>query len=127
METILIVALLVGFVSLGAGAVLGYLARQTIAKQQAGTLEAKITTQLQEAKQAGKEIILQAKDKAVALLEKAKIEEDALKQKFINAQETLAKREESLDGRITRHESNEKELVEKVIKLCIGLSSNPYE
>ena len=114
METILMVALIVGFISLVIGVIGGYAARKTIAKQQVGTLEAKITQKLHDAKQEGREIILKAKDKAVLILDKAKEEEDVLKQKFIDAQASLTKREELLDKRITEVEEKGRDLEIKV-------------
>ena len=108
------VALIVGFISLAIGVIGGYAARKTIAKQQVGTLEAKITQKLHDAKQEGREIILKAKDKAVLILDKAKEEEDVLKQKFIDAQASLTKREEFLDKRITEVEEKGSDLEIKV-------------
>lgn len=117
METTPIVILIIGILSLAAGSVLGYFARQTIAKQQAGTIEARIEQQLHGAKQEAREILIQAKNRAVAVLEEAKKEENLLKEKLLQSQSFLAKREDTLERRLSDHERKEAELEEKIEKV----------
>ena len=79
--------IVIGAILLLVGVALGYFVRQTVAKQQAGTLEQKLEGLTQSAKREAQEILLKAKDKAVTVLEEAKQEENALKQKLLNAQD----------------------------------------
>ena len=67
-----IIEVITVFLTLMAGSVLGYFARQTIARQQAGTIEAKLDRLTTDAKQEAKEFILKAKDKAAEILEEIK-------------------------------------------------------
>ncbi|MEK7134966.1 MAG: ribonuclease Y [Patescibacteria group bacterium] len=60
---------------MAAGALLGYLIRQLVATRSANSIEAKIKRQLEESKTQTKEVLLEAKDKAVKILEDAKNQE----------------------------------------------------
>ena len=60
---------------MAAGSVLGYFARQSIARKQAGTIEAKLQKMTEDAKQEARETMIQAKDKAMQFLEEAKREQ----------------------------------------------------
>jgi len=60
---------------LAVGSVLGYLARQTIAKKQIGSAEARLEKMTEEAKHEAKEMVIRAKDKAMQVLEEAKREQ----------------------------------------------------
>lgn len=61
--------------ALAAGAALGYIIRQLVAKKSANSIEAKIRQRLEETKNQSKEILIEAKDKAVKILEDAKNQE----------------------------------------------------
>ncbi len=67
--------LFTGALALVAGALLGYLIRQLIARRSANSTEAKTKRQLEESKTQAKEVLLEAKDKAVKILEDAKNQE----------------------------------------------------
>ena len=71
------IPLLVGIVSVVIGVVLGYYARQSIARRDYDTLEAKIQKRISQAKTETGTLISQAKEKASQILEKAKAEADA--------------------------------------------------
>ena len=79
------------------GSVLGYLARQTIAKQQAGTIEAKLERLVNSAKQEAKEIVLKAKDKANEILEEIKKEEKDRQGQIRHIETRLERKESALD------------------------------
>ncbi len=67
--------LLTGALALAAGALLGYLIRQLISTRSANSTEAKIKRQFEESKTQTKEVLFEAKDKAVKILEDAKNQE----------------------------------------------------
>ncbi|MDP3935142.1 MAG: ribonuclease Y [Candidatus Giovannonibacteria bacterium] len=66
---------IIGALILAAGALLGYLIRQLFATRSAHSAEAKIKHQLEESKTQAREALLEAKDKAVRILEDAKNQE----------------------------------------------------
>jgi len=109
--------LLVGIGSLIIGSILGYLARQSIAKRQANTAEAKIEKLVNEAKAQAQEIILRAKDKAVKALDEIKKEEVRRQDEYRRIQGRLEKKEETLDGKEKKLEQEEKDFQEKVEKV----------
>ncbi|MBI2055274.1 MAG: hypothetical protein HYT42_00040, partial [Candidatus Sungbacteria bacterium] len=61
-----ILALILGAIG---GVALGYLARQKLAQLRKNTVESKIQKLLEDARQESKELLLEAKDKAVHILE----------------------------------------------------------
>ena len=79
------------------GLILGYLIRQFIASWQLNSLETKIREQLKAAKNQAEEIILVAKDKAAALLEKSQVEEHERKGQLDRLEERLLKKEDFLE------------------------------
>src|SRR4030042_6091861 len=99
METSLIFVAL-GIVSLAAGAILGYLARQTIAKKQLTTAEGKINKMLEEAEQKARGFEISAKHRAVEILEDAKRKEKDREDQIMRLEQRLEKREETLDNKM---------------------------
>ncbi|MEK7578887.1 MAG: Rnase Y domain-containing protein, partial [Patescibacteria group bacterium] len=67
--------LFTGALALAVGAFLGYLIRQLIATRSANSIEAKTKRQFEESKTQAKEVLFEAKDKAVKILEDAKNQE----------------------------------------------------
>ncbi len=104
--------LLIGILSLGTGAVLGYYARQTIAKKQLSTAEGKALKVTEEAEKKSQELVLEAKNKAVNILEDAKKKQYEKEEQIMRLEGRLEKKEESLDGKILDMEK-EKELLGK--------------
>lgn len=112
-----LIPLLVAIGSLIIGSILGYLARQSIAKRQAHTAEAKINKLIGEAKAQAQEIILKAKDKAVKALDEIKKEEVQRQEEFRGTRQRLEKKEEVVETKVSRLEEEEKELKERVEKV----------
>jgi len=86
--------------ALAGGSVLGYWARQTIAKKQLHTAEGRASKLIEEANQKTQEIIIEAKNKAVTILEEAKKKEQERESQIIRSEERLSKKEESLDRKV---------------------------
>lgn len=92
--------LIIGFLSLSVGAVLGYIARQTIAKKQLSTAEGKANKLIEEAEKKSQEIVIESKNKAVSILEEAKKKELERENQILRQEDRLGKREESLDRKV---------------------------
>ncbi len=92
--------LITGFLSLSAGAALGYVARQTIAKKQLSTAEGKANKLVEEAEKKSQEIVIESKSKAVSILEEAKKKELERENQILRQEDRLGKREESLDRKM---------------------------
>ena len=112
-----LIPLIVAIGSLIMGSILGYLARQSIAKRQADTAEAKIDKLVTEAKTQAQEIILKAKDKAVRALDEIKKETARREEEYRKINQRLERKEEVLDAKSASLENQEKELKEKVEKV----------
>ncbi len=109
----------VGVVALAFGSILGYYARQSIAKKQAGTIEAKLQKKISQAKELSETILAEAKQKAGQILEAGKKEEDSRREELLKTERLLFKRENILDQRISAFERNQREFQEKVEKLKV--------
>jgi hypothetical protein len=72
LENMSLMSLIIGVFCLCLGSVLGYFARQSIAKKQVGTLEQKIQKRISEAEKEAKILADDAKEKAYNILESSK-------------------------------------------------------
>jgi ribonuclease Y len=95
-----LIVLLVSLGALAAGSVLGYYARQSIAKKQLTTAEGKAEKMIEDASKREQEIILEAKNKAVVILEGAKKQEKEREDQILRLEKRLEKREETLDQKM---------------------------
>ncbi len=100
------IPLITGIIAVVIGSLLGYYARQSIAKRNYRTIEAKI----------GKKIS-QAKAQADQILEKAKKETDNRRDALFNTEKVLLKRENILDRKLSDFELVQKEFQQKKEKL----------
>jgi ribonuclease Y len=105
--------LIVGIFSLAVGSVLGYFARQSIAKKQLGTAEGKINKMTVEAEEKARTALLDAKNKAVEILEDAKKDEKKRQEQIFRLEKRLENREESLDRKIDEAEKEKRNLISK--------------
>ena len=112
-----ILGLIIGIICLMLGSVLGYFARQSIAKRQAGTLEAQLQKRLNQAKTKSQSIISAAQQKASQALEKAKKDADETRAEILKAERFLRKKEGSLEEKGLVLSKKEQELREKIGEL----------
>ena len=76
LQNISLTYLIIAILFLTIGSVLGYLARQSIAKKQIGTLEEKIQKRISQAKEEKNKILSEAQQKASNVLTSAKQQEE---------------------------------------------------
>lgn len=111
------IPLITGILALSAGSVLGYYTRQSIAKKRLGTIEQKIQEKISQAQKEHDRLLTEAKEKALSLLEEAKTEENALRNRLLKTEQLLLKREDVLDQKLSNYELKEKELQQKAEQL----------
>lgn len=111
------IPLIVGVITLALGSILGYYARQSIAKKQSGTLEAKLQQKVSKAKEDSEALLADAKTKAEVAVEKTKEEINTRRSNLFQTEKLLLKRESTLDQRISSLEIDQKEFKEKVEKV----------
>lgn len=102
---------------LGIGSVLGYFARQSIARKKADTIEVTLQKRIFQVKKNAEEIISKAKEKSAQLIEKTKSDVENQRRELFNAGRLLLKRENVLAEKVSNLESKEKEFHQKVIDL----------
>ena len=108
---------IVGLLAAGAGLVVGYYTRQTIAKRRAGSIEQRIQKKVTEAKEEGEEILTKAKTEAKKASGTAEKEIDERKQSLVKTEQLLLEREKVFDTRTSDFEEKEQDLRNKVEKL----------
>ena len=103
------ILLLLGAASVGLGVVFGYLARQNIARFQVGSIEETLRKRLSEAQQESQKITLEAKKKAVEILDSARKNIEEKEREIGDLQRKLERRQGILDQKIIDLRKREKD------------------
>lgn len=103
--------------SLLIGVFLGYIARQMVAKQQAGTIEAKVIKLVSDAKEEAKLIMMGAQEKSVQILEDVKKEEKERLSQVRAQEQRVARKEDAIDKKSDEIDSNMRDIQEKAEKI----------
>ena len=109
--------LIVGFLALAIGSILGYYARQSIAKRNWRSIEARLQKRISQAKTQSEEILAGAKKEAEQILESVKKETNQQRAELFKTERLLLKRENILEQKISAFESEKNDFQEKVRKL----------
>lgn len=111
------ILLFVGIFALAAGSVLGYIARQSIAKKQAGTIEQKLQHRISQTKTEAEQILSQAKDRAAKIISASQKEETSRRQELLETDRLLLRKENILDKKFSDFEKQQNDFQEKVSQL----------
>lgn len=109
-----LIAVITLLLALGGGFIIGWMVRKSTAAAQANSLEAKADKIISEAKNKEQEVLMKAKQKAIAVLEEAKKEEQSRRGDLKSMQTRLEKREGMFDAKLLEFEQKQQSLVEKV-------------
>ncbi|MBU3901226.1 ribonuclease Y [Patescibacteria group bacterium] len=112
-----LLSIIVGIVALVAGSVLGYLSRQSIAKKQVGSIEAKLEKLIESAKREAREVEIRAKDKAIQILEEAKREQKDREQQIMRLEDRLERKEQALEVKSQELDTKYAEVAAKAEKV----------
>ena len=113
----LLIPLIAAVFALALGSILGYYARQSIAKKRIGTIEQKLQEKISQAQKEYERILTEAKEKSLTVLEEAKREEKEHRTRFLKTEQLLLRREDILDQKISSNEKKEGELQQKAEQL----------
>lgn len=105
------------FISLAVGVFFGYFVSKTLRAKKLSQAEKKAEELLTEAKNKQKEYLLSAKDKALAIIDEAKKEEEERRRELSHIQERVERREGLFDKKLIEFETRQRELYEKVEKV----------
>ena len=108
---------MIGVLALAMGSVLGYFARQSIARKQSDTIETTLQKKVAQAKKNTEELKLKAEEKAAQVIGEAKKEAESQRRELFKAEKLLLRRENTLGEKISDLEGKEKEFISKVKKL----------
>lgn len=107
------ISVLLALVGAGVGFYVGYIVRQSIARKRLDTAEGQIEKMTQEAEKKSQETVLNAKNKAVEILEEAKKKEKEREDQILRSEQRLEKRETTLDQKIEEMEKAKVTLEQK--------------
>ncbi len=110
-------SIIVAVIAILVGGFVGYLVRKKVAQSEANSVEAKMQNTIEEAKTKEREILLQAKDKALTIIDQAKKEEEVRRQELKEQQKRLEKRESLFDQKLLDLESKQTKILEKAKQL----------
>lgn len=96
------------------GILMGYFLRKQIAQARANSVEARAEKILVEAKNKEKQFLIQAKEKAIKIIDEAKKEENQRRQEMRGIQARLEKRETMFDQKLMEFEERKTKLQQKV-------------
>ena len=111
------IPLIVGVFALALGSILGYYARQSIAKRDWKTIEAKLQKRIFKAREESEKLLQEAKEKATNLIAAVKKEEDQRRTELLKTEQLLLRRENILDEKLTDFEARQREFQQKVERL----------
>ena len=112
------------------GSILGYFARQSIAKRQANTLEATLHKKLSDAKTQAEVIIGKAREKSRAVLDSAEERKNDIRKELSRTEDFLRKKEDNLEKRgdvISQREAEFNRKVERLKELKESISTVKQE
>jgi len=107
----------VGFLALALGAILGYFARQSIARKKADTIEITLQKKIAQVRKEAEEIISKAKEKASQMIEETKRDVQGERKEIFKAQKLLMQRENTLGEKAAVLDRKENEFRQRVAKL----------
>src|SRR6185295_9331773 len=103
----IIIAFWIGFLALLVGCFIGYFVRQSLAKQRAGSLEAKLQKKMEQVKEETTELVKTSETKAASIIETAQKEVDERRREFLKAQQVLLDREKLLETKLESFDKKE--------------------
>jgi len=108
-------AILIALIAIGipAGMIAGYFLRKSWAIREAQSVEAKAQGLIAEAKNKQKELLLEAQEKSLKIIEEAKREEQTRRSELAHMQSRLEGREQTFDQKLIELEQKEKVTTEK--------------
>jgi ribonucrease Y len=109
--------LLLGAVSLMAGFLLGYYVRQSIAKRNYKSIEARTQRKIKRAKEEAQKVVSQSQEEASRIVHEAKKETDERNYEIMRREKLLLKRENLLDQKYADHDKKESDFRDKVERL----------
>ena len=109
--TIIIILGVVGGLAAGFG--VGYVTRQSIARKRLDTVEGQIEKKIEESEKKSEETVLNAKKRAVEILEAAKKQEKEREDQILRTEQRLEKRETTIDQKTEEIEREHKLLEQK--------------
>jgi len=112
-----LILLFIGIAGLFLGSILGYFARQSIARKQAGTLEAQLQKKILQTKEEAEKILAEAKERSRQILDNAQKEVDERRNAVLKTERLLLRRENILEQKMLSLEKERQEFEEKVKKL----------
>ena len=108
------ILLIAGIVCLAMGSVLGYLARQSIARKKIGSIEETLQKKISQTREKSQRILSDSEKKASDIIEKAERAETQKRQDLSRTQNLLLRREEDFERKSSVLEKEQREVEDKI-------------
>ncbi|MDP2684634.1 MAG: ribonuclease Y [bacterium] len=109
--------ILIAVVGTGGGMLVGWIGRKSWASKQIETAEARLQLLIQDAKNKQKELMIEAKDQGMKILDKAKSEAEDERKELRHIQGRLEKRENLFDQKLINLEEKQQQIYDKNARL----------
>ncbi len=104
----------------GIGAAIGYFTRKSIAQSQVNSAEGTAAKILADAKLKEQDMLLKAREKALALIDESKKEQDALRHELKDVQVRLEKRETTFEQKLLEIQDRHAKLVAQAERVKVA-------
>ncbi len=108
-----LIILAVGIVGIFLGSVFGYIARATLLRKRAGTIEKRLRKQIEDTKNETEQLVINAQAKADKIIEAARHDESIRREEILKAEKFLAQRERILQGKMSDADKKDTDLQKK--------------
>ncbi len=109
--------ILIAIVGTGGGMLVGWIGRKSWASKKIETAEARLQQLIQDTKNEQKELLIDAKDKAMGIIDKAKNEAENERKELRHIQTRLEKRENLFDQKLINLEEKQQQIYDKNARL----------
>jgi len=109
--------ILIAVVGTGGGMLVGWIGRKSWASKKIETAEAKLQQLIQNTKNEQKDLMIEAKDKSMKILDKAKSEAEVERKELRHIQGRLEKRENLFDQKLLNLEEKQQQIYDKTARL----------
>ncbi|MDD5146895.1 MAG: Rnase Y domain-containing protein, partial [Candidatus Pacebacteria bacterium] len=112
-----LVLIVTSFLALAVGSALGYFTRQSIARKQKGSIEAKLQKRITQVKQEAEEMVNQARHQAAKIVAESQLEIDSRRREILKTERLLFKRGHIIEQKMADFEGKERDLELRIQKI----------
>lgn len=114
-----IISAMISLIGIALGTVIGYFLRKQVAQARSNSIEAIAEKRLVDVKNKEQELLLNAKEKAIKIIDEAKVDEENRRQELKKLQERVEQRENMFDKKLMEFEDRKTKLQQKADEIQV--------